>query len=155
MIISPFFFSALILCIPLLLASFQDLTRYTVSLNTWKWTLLAVPSSVLGWITWYSSGKMEYRVFLLLAGFIACFFIAGYLWQTGKPSIGGGDILAICLMLLYVPVLPELGNIIYIFPVCILALIYSLYWNARGKETPFLFPFTISHVSLLLIASFI
>ena len=155
MALSPFFISALFLCVPYTKATFQDLKGFTVSLETWKWCLLAAPSSLLGWYSWYLSNTLDSRIFLLLAGFILVFFISGLLWKTGRPSIGGADILAICIMLMFVPVLPELSYIIYIFPVCICSLLISLYWNTQGKETPFLFPFTVSHAGLLLMSSLI
>jgi hypothetical protein len=156
MSLSPFFISALFLCVPYTNAAFQDLKGRTVNLVTWKWVLLAVPSSLIGWILWIQTNTFDPRIFLLLAGFIAVFFIAGLLWKTGHPSIGGGDILGICLMLLFVPVLPELGpTIIYIFPLCLCTLIISLYWNTRGEEVPFLFPFAICHAGLLISSMFI
>ena len=156
MTLSPFFISALLLCIPYVDAAFQDLNSLTVSLETWKRSLLAVPTSLLGWYAWYFSGHFEYRVLLLLAGFIAAFFIGMILWRTGRPEIGGGDVLAISLMLLFVPVLPELSDtLIYIFPLCLCTMFIGLYWNVRGKRTPFIFPFTICHAGLLITATLI
>ena len=156
MILSSFFISGLFLCVPYLNAAYQDLHHRTVSLHTWKWSFLAVPTSLLGWYEYYLSPYFDPRIFLLLAGFIAAFFIGVLLYQTGKPSIGGGDILGICIMLLFVPVLPELGfQVIYIFPLCVCTLIISLYWNTRGKEIPFLFPFALCHAALLISAIFI
>ena len=156
MILSPFFISGLFLCVPYLLAAYQDLHHRTVSFQTWRWLILAVPSSLLGWYEYYHTSYFDPRIFLLLAGFIAAFFIGLLLYTKGKPSIGGGDILAICIMLLFIPVLPELGwNIIYIFPLCVCSLIISLYWNTRGKEIPFIFPFALAHTALLISATFI
>ena len=157
MITSSFFLSALLLCIPYSRAAIYDLKYLTVPLDTWKLALIALPTSLLGWYTWYFSGKFEYRVLLLLAGFIAAFFIGMVLWKTGYPQLGGGDVLAISIMLLFVPVLPELGgySLIYIFPLCICTLITGLYWNVRGQQTPFVFPFTICHAGLLITASLI
>ena len=153
---SPFFISALLLCIPYIRAGIHDLRNLTVPLETWKLAVIAVPSSLLGWYSWYFSGHFEYRVLLLLAGFIAVFFIGMILWRTGAPQIGGGDVLAISLMLLFVPVLPELSSsLIYIFPLCLCTLVTGLYWNVRGKRTPFIFPFTICHVGLLITATLI
>ena len=156
MIPSPFFISALLLCVPYLNAGLYDLKQRTVPLDTWKLVFIAVPTSLLGWYNWYFSGHFEYRVLLLLAGFIATFFIGAIIWKSGKPQIGGGDVLAISLMLLFVPVLPELSpTLIYIFPLCICTLITGLYWNVQGKSTPFIFPFVISHAGLLIIATLI
>ena len=154
--LSPFFISALLLCIPYVDAAFQDLNSRTVSLETWKLSLLALPTSLFGWYTWYYSGHFEYRVLLLLAGFIAAFFIGMILWRTGRPEIGGGDVLAISLMLLFVPILPELSDtLIYIFPLCLCTMFTGLYWNVQGKRTPFIFPFAICHAGLLIIATLI
>ena len=155
MTLSPFFISALFLCVPYALASQQDIQNRTVSLRTWGWTLPAIPFSLAGWYKWYFSGTFDPRIFLLLVGFIASYFIAQYLYKTGHPEIGGGDLLGICIMLLYVPILPELGNIIYIFPLCICTLLICLYWNTRKGGIPFLFPFTVSHIGLLVISTFI
>ena len=110
---------------------------------------------MIGWIAWYHSPTFDPRVFLLLVGLIASFFIGLILWVKGKPSIGGGDILAISFMLLFVPVLPELGQVIYIIPLSICTLIVSVYWNTHGKEIPFIFPFTVCHAILLTIATLI
>lgn len=153
--VSSFFISALFLCVPYLKASLEDLKGFTVSLNTWKWVSFAIPSSLVGWYQWYLSDVFDPRIFLLLAGFIAVFFIAGFLWKTGHPSIGGGDILGICIMLIFVPILPELTYIIYIIPLLICTLLISVFWNTHGKDIPFLFPFAICHTGLLIISSLI
>ena len=155
MTISPFFISALLLCYPYGLAAFHDLKRLTVPLQTWGWTLLALPTSILGWYYYYNTVYFDSRIFLILAGFIAAFFISMILYQTGNPSIGGSDVIGISLMLLYVPVLPELGTAIYIFPLCVCTLICSLYWNVSGRETPFLFPFMVCHIGLIISTGFI
>lgn len=154
--LSPFFISALFLCIPFSNAAYQDLHHRTVSLNTWEWVSLAIPSSIIGWYDWYHSGSFDSRVFLLLAGFIAVFFIAGLLWKTGHPSIGGGDILGICLMLIFVPVLPELNStLFYVIPLIICTLLISVFLNTSEKGLPFLFPFAVCHAGLLAISMII
>lgn len=142
--------------IPYYQAVIWDVRKRTVPLSTWKWTLIALPSSLYGWYQWIFSKYFDPRIFLLAAAFISLFFIGQYLWKTGHPAIGGGDILCIVILMMYVPVLPEISlSLFYIYPVLLCTLFLTLGWNMYHEPVPFILPFLLSHATLIAISSII
>ena len=155
--LSPFFISGVILFLPYYRAALYDLQSKTVPLSTWYLSLLAVPSSVFGWYLWWKTPYFDPRIFLLIASFIGIFFFGSLLWQRGVKAIGGGDIIAIALLMLFVPVLPEISySLFYIFPVLLLCTFMIVGWNTTHPQAvPFIFPFLLSHATFIAVSSFI